>query len=202
MPLSPGLLRIPLYHLKGDGSWDGKAFPYPYDGLPLLECHIPPTLAVINGGPKLANLDLDAISLTYHRQESNTQIKERLTLLSDIWKLITDAKELAKEWERENCGKKRKRSRDDDDGDASSQRTGRTRRSSAKSRRQSELTHQAIGGTQPKYLGTRKLDRETMSLSTTLTGDVLAQLGKGHKIMDRIKVWVEATARRRPKIPK
>jgi hypothetical protein len=84
MPLSSSLLQIPVYRLKGDGSWKGDTVPYPYDGLPLLECHIPPTLAVINGGPKLAKLDLDAISLTYHGQESNTQIKERLTLLSDI----------------------------------------------------------------------------------------------------------------------
>jgi hypothetical protein len=63
---------------------------------------------VINGGPKLANLDLDAISLTYHGQESSeTQVatKERLTLLYSIWGLIMSAKDLAKEWENENRGK-------------------------------------------------------------------------------------------------
>jgi hypothetical protein len=31
-----------------------------------------------------------------------------------------------------------------------------------------------------------------MSSGTTLTGDVLAQLGKRHKSMDRIEEWVEA----------
>jgi hypothetical protein len=35
-------------------------------------------------------------------------------------------------------------------------------------------------------LGTRKRDWETMSPRTTLTGDVLAQLGKHQKTMDSV----------------
>src|ERR1700755_1097732 len=86
-------------------------FYFPFDPFPPLECHVSPPIAVINDGPMLADLDLNAISLTYHRKESDeTQIvtKERLTLLRSIWGLITGAKDLAKEWENENRGEKRK----------------------------------------------------------------------------------------------
>jgi len=171
-----------------------KQFPYPFVSFPPLECHISPPLAVINAGPKLVDLDLDAISLTYHAQRNETQVatKERLAILHRIWGLFTGAGDLAKEWENRNRGKKRKRDQDDDDVERLSQRTDRTTRSTVKSERNSEPTRQA--GTQPKEtLGTRKRDWETMSSSTTLTGDVLARLGKRQKTMDRIKEWVEST---------
>src|SRR6266849_9551246 len=139
---------------------------YPFNSFPPLECHVSPPLAVINGGPKLADIDLDAISLSYHRQDNETQIatKERLALLSSIWGLFMGAKDLAKEWENENRRKKLKRKRDQDDDDVARplqrQRTDRTTRPIPTS----EPTRQATGGTPPKEISrTRKRDWETMS---------------------------------------
>jgi len=100
------ILRLNRLNLDPSESW--RVYSYPFNTFPPLECYVSPPLAVINGGPKLANLDLDAISLTYHGQESSeTQVatKERLTLLYSIWGLIMNAKDLAKEWENENRGK-------------------------------------------------------------------------------------------------
>jgi hypothetical protein len=189
--------------MEPDQSESYEVFDFPFNSFPPLECHVSPPLAVINGGPKLAGLDLDAISLTYHRRESNgTQIatKERLTLLCSIWGLITGAKDLAKEWENENRGEKRKLGQSDGDIGRLLQRTDCTTHSIAKPQRNSEPIRQAIGGTQPKeILGTRKRDWKTMSSSMTLTGDVLARLGKRQKTVDSIKEWVESSTRRLPK---
>jgi hypothetical protein len=155
---------------------------------------------VINAGPKLVGLDLDSISFTYHGQQSNeSQIatKERLVILRRIWDLFMGAKDLAKKWETENGGKKRKREEDDDEIERLSQQTDRTTRSAAKSQRNSQPTPRAI---QPKEIsGTRKRGWETMSSSTTLTGDALARLGKRQRTADTIKEWVESTA---PHLPK
>ncbi|KAF8503723.1 hypothetical protein F5888DRAFT_1800012 [Russula emetica] len=178
MPL-PRIAHEPIFRRVLNPSETWEQFSYPFNSLPSLECHVSPPLAVINGGPKLADLDLDAISLMYHRQGSKeTQIttKERLTLLCSIWGLFMGVKDLAKEWENEKRGKKRKRDQDDDDIGRLSQRTDRT--------------------TRPTI---RKRDRETMRSSTTLTGDVLAQLGNRQKTVDRIKEWVDSTSRRLPK---
>jgi hypothetical protein len=202
MPL-PGLSHYPILRMEPGQSESYEVFDFPFNSFPPLECHVSPPLAVINGGPKLADLDLDAISLTYHRQESNeTQIatKERLTLMRSIWGLIMGAKDLAKEWENENRGKNTKRDQDDGDIGRLSKRSDRIRRSIAKSQPNSKPIRQAIGGTQSKeILWTRKRDWKTMSSSATLTGDVLAQLGKRQKTVDSIKEWVESTTRRLPK---
>jgi hypothetical protein len=56
--------------LSEEGSWEEPLHHYPFNLFPPLECHISPLLAVINGCPRLANLDLDAIPSTYHREES------------------------------------------------------------------------------------------------------------------------------------
>lgn len=75
-------------------------FFYPFDSLPPLECRISPPLVVIDG-PKLGDLDLDAISLMYHRQESSeTQVatKEHLVLLCSVWDLMKGAKDPEKNW--------------------------------------------------------------------------------------------------------
>jgi hypothetical protein len=179
MPL-PRLAHEPIFRraLKPSETWE--QFSYPFNTFPPLECHVSPPLAVINGGPKLAGLDLDAISSMYHQQESNeTQIaiKERLTLLCSIWGLFVGVKDLAKEWENERRGKKRKKDQDDNDIGLS-QRTDHTTCSIAKSQRNSESTGQAIGGVQPEeILGTGKREWETMGSSATLTGDVVAHLG-------------------------
>ena len=165
-----------------------------------LECHVSPPLAVINGGSKLANLDLDAISSSLcHRQGSGEILatKERLILLSSIWDLIMSAKGLAKEWETENRGEKSPRDQDGDDMVRLSQRIDRTTGSIPESKRNSGPTHEVIGGTQPGVIsGTRKRKRdgETTRPSTTLNRDVLAQLGKRQKTVDSIKGWIESTA--------
>ena len=124
MDLKTTYTFMPLPHLSDDpmlcklrnqlDTWE--LFSYPFNSFPPLECHVSPPLVMIDGGAKLADLDLDAISLTFNKQERNeTQIaiKERLTLLYKVWGLITGAKEHAKKWEMENRGKKRKRHQDD-----------------------------------------------------------------------------------------
>ena len=100
-------------------------FSHPFSSFPPLECHITPPLAVINGGPELANLDLDLISSTYHGQEgSETQpTKERLDLLCSIWDLTTNAKGIADDW---GYNERRKRGKYDDV--EHSQKTDRTTR--------------------------------------------------------------------------
>ena len=131
---------------------DDVIYKSPFCSYPALESHVSPPLAVINGGPKLAGLDLEAVSLTYHGENGNeTDIaatRERLTLLRSIWGLITGAKEAAEKWENESRVKKRKHDQDGDDVlDTYSQTTRRTTCSSLKSNRKSEPTCQAIGGT-------------------------------------------------------
>jgi hypothetical protein len=83
-----------------DGSESVKLYSYPFNSLPPLECHVSPPLAVINGGPKLAGLDLHTISSNYHGQGSSEiqATKERLTLLDKIWGLIMGSRDSAKQW--------------------------------------------------------------------------------------------------------
>jgi hypothetical protein len=87
----------------------GRVYDAPFCSFPALKSHVSPPLAVINGGPKLVGLDLEAVSLTYHRENSNktdlAATTERLTLLHSIWGLITGAKEAAEKWENESRGK-------------------------------------------------------------------------------------------------
>ena len=97
MPL-PHLSHNPILRGPLDPSDPWELFYYPFNTLPPLECHLSPPLVVINGGSKLVDLDLDAVSLTYHMQETSEAqraTKERLTVLNRIWSLITGAKELA-----------------------------------------------------------------------------------------------------------
>ncbi len=113
--------------------------------------------------------------------------KRSLILLRDIWDLIVDAKDDAKKWEESERGK-RKRDKDGDDIERLSQRTGCTTHSSAKTQRNSESKPASQTRTQPKKNpGKRKRDR-------TLSGRVLARLGKHDNSMDRIKEWAEVTA--------
>jgi hypothetical protein len=182
----------------------------PYNTLPPIECYVSPPLAVINGGPKLDDaqtylktkqLEVDAIASTYHKQESGeTQVvatTERLTLLSDIWHLIEGAKGDAEKWRDFKTGK-RKRDPGDDDiepNSPKSSRTGMTTRSTSKSQGKSEPTRQPVRETRYKNSGTSSRELDT---TLSLTGDVLAQLGKSID-NKRIIEWVEATARRRMK---
>lgn len=73
---------------------------YPYPNLPLLECHILPPYAVINAGPKLKRHQLDEIARGLHAEQTTEfkELKQRLTLLCDIWDLFMGAKAAAKVW--------------------------------------------------------------------------------------------------------
>ena len=76
---------------------------YPYETLSYLECHLAPSFAAINGGPKCASADLDAITLDYCKSIDSrplAALKRRLELLCEIWKLFQDAKEDANSLER------------------------------------------------------------------------------------------------------
>ena len=73
MPLPP-LAHQPVFRRVLNPSETWEMFPYPFNSFPPLECHISPPLAVINGGPKLVNLDLDAISLLSGLEDLNLGI--------------------------------------------------------------------------------------------------------------------------------
>jgi hypothetical protein len=84
-------------------QWDNH---YLYHTVPDLECHIAPPFLAINGGPKCAGTDLDAITLDYcNSSDSRVALKRRLELLCEIWKLFLDAKEDAINWQRDKRGK-------------------------------------------------------------------------------------------------
>jgi hypothetical protein len=202
MPL-PNLAHEPISRRVLNPSETWQHYPHPFNTLPPLECHVSPPLAVINAGPKLIDLDLDQVSLTYHGSEENEsqrETKERLALLCRIWDLFTSAKVDAKTWEDDQRGTKRKRDKDDDDVDRLSQRSGRITRSTASSSSQhnSDPTGQVIGSAGSKLKrgpGTRKRNWEIMTASTTtLTGDTLARLGKRQKTRKCVKKWAESTS--------
>jgi hypothetical protein len=186
MPL-PGIPIQAILRHKGDA-----VIHYPYNSLPPQRCHISPPLAVINGGRKLFNLDLLDISSTYHGGESDTATYDRLVLLNSIWCRIKEAEDLSKKWDEEN----RRKQRDEHQGDGTSQ-SCCTTRSSAKSRRTSELPSESKGGNPTGNKGTRKRHRKTEGSDTgpKWNSDVLAQLGTYHNGVDRIKEWVYDTVR-------
>lgn len=102
---------IPLQMIKHDAfvrqrPQPLKIYEYPYQTLPDLECHIAPPFAVINGGPKCAGTDLEAITCDYCRSSSSRRIvKHQLELLCEIWEIFQGAKEDANNWERGTRGK-------------------------------------------------------------------------------------------------
>ena len=109
MPL-PRHDQYPIFRFTPNELDVWQPFDYPFNSFPPLECHVSPPPAVINGGPKNFNLDLDDIALTYHEQKrSQTQVetKQRLTLLRDIWDLIMGAKDDTKKWEESKNGKRK-----------------------------------------------------------------------------------------------
>ncbi|KAG1767890.1 hypothetical protein EV702DRAFT_1050222 [Suillus placidus] len=73
---------------------------YPYPNLPLLECHILLPYAVINAGQKLNRNQLDGIVRGLHAEQTTEfeELKQRLTLLCDIWDLFMGAQDTAKAW--------------------------------------------------------------------------------------------------------
>ena len=199
MPL-PRMRRDEFIFRRKIGQDGYVTFYHPYNTFPRLECYVSPPLSVINGGKKLTGLDLDALARMYHGEESSDPqvqaTKERLALLREIWELIKGAARDARKWEENHRGK-RPRDVFNDDVERLSQITGRQTRSSTRSKSQGGNsnptgTRQASGGTQRKMnMGSRERDM-------TLTGDVLAQLGRPQKGWNTLRVrnWVEATARR------
>jgi hypothetical protein len=125
----PSIERDPFLRRTLEPFEQWNAHLYPYETLPDLECHVAPPFAAINGGPKCADIDFDALTLDYC-QSSDTRpaLKCRLKLLCEIWEIFQNAKEDAGNWERGKKGK-RKREQEDEDIDrftASSQRTTRS----------------------------------------------------------------------------
>jgi hypothetical protein len=131
----PGLAREPFLRRSLDSSEQWQIHLHPYQTLPPLECHIAPPFVVINGGPKCAGADLDAIARACcQTNESLQALKDRLELLSETWNLFENAMAKAKDWEMEKRGK-RKRDHNDEDIERFLQPSHRTARSQSRSSR-------------------------------------------------------------------
>jgi hypothetical protein len=96
-------------------------------------CHIAPPYAAINGGPKCAGTDIDALTLDYCGQSSDSRpaLKHRLELLREIWEIFENAKEDASNWEQSKRSKK-KREQDDEEIERLTQSSQRTTRSQSR----------------------------------------------------------------------
>jgi hypothetical protein len=165
---------------------------YPYKTLPHLECHLTPSFAAINGGPKCAGTDLDAITLDYcQSSDSRPALKRRLELLCEIWKLFQDAKEDASNWERGLRGK-RKREQEDEDIERLTQSSQRTTRSHPPHISQGPI------GDHVKHIrtsGSRKRKAAPSLCGTTLTERAVFHLSKRQKTFGfraMVKHWAES----------
>lgn len=78
----------------------------PHHNLPLLECHIFPPYAVINAGQKLRRDQVDEIARGLDAEQTTnfTELKQRLTVLCDIWDLFTGARDAAEAWKKPAVG--------------------------------------------------------------------------------------------------
>jgi hypothetical protein len=187
---------------------------YPYQNLPHLECHLAPPLAVINGGPKCAGIDLDAIAqASCQTNESREALKRQLELLRETWALFDNAMGDAKDWEQGQRGK-RKRDHDDEDIERlsqSSQRTTRSQSRSTHSRVKSKLsTPQNDENTTGNRCRGSGIEVELTQISrarkcapsssgTTLTEGAVLRLGKRRKMGDldtMVRHWAESTCGR------
>jgi hypothetical protein len=110
-----GLANEPFLRRTLDPSKQWRIHLHPYQTLPPLESHIAPPFTVINAGPKCAGADLDAIARACcQTNETQQALKDRLELLCETWNLFENARANAKDWGKENRGK-RKREHDDED---------------------------------------------------------------------------------------
>jgi hypothetical protein len=202
----PGLAREPFLRRSLDSSEQWQIHLHPYQTLPPLECHIAPPFVVINGGPKCAGADLDAIARACcQTNESLQALKDRLELLSETWNLFENAMANAKDWETEKRGK-RKRERDDEDIERLSQSSQRTTRSQSRSSRGSAGKNSAPARSdrrrsfrtnieQTQLSGTHKRNWTHGSSRPTLSEYALSRLGKRQKTADlnvMVKRWVES----------
>jgi hypothetical protein len=167
-------------------QWDNHF--YPYHTLPDFECHIAPPFAAINGGPKCAGTDLDAITLDFcQSRDSRPALKRRLELLCEIWEIFQNAEADANNWEWGKRGK-RKREQDDEDIERLTQSSRRTTRS------QSRLSQNPTGDN-VKLFGSRKRKAAPSLSGTTLTERAVFRLSKRQKTSDfrtLVKHWVES----------
>ncbi|KAG1789661.1 uncharacterized protein HD556DRAFT_772765 [Suillus plorans] len=185
----------------GGGVWEDHS--YPYQGLPLLECHIAPPFAVINAGPKCTRDHINQIAREYCSQQTSEfrkELEERLTLLCNTWALFEDAKKDAKDWEVEKMGK-RKRDRDDKDIENLSRGSKRITRSQARSAHdgtpKSDL-HSNQARDKPPPPGPRKRKLSSSLRGAALTDDAVFHLEKRQKRIDlrtRVRRWVTESTR-------
>jgi hypothetical protein len=199
MPLEE--TRNPIMRNMEAKGW--STIPYPFNEFPPLECHASPPLVVINGGPKLDGLNLDVISSQFHAKENKKQeekqeaTKIRLALLRSIWVLILSARELAASWEA-SMGKKRKRDEYDEDHKEILDKTSihyLTRSVTGKGTGKALQKANPTGtGVTDSVLpmengGTYEPGWEAMDLGT-LSGDVLAELGKNDSVETTNRITV------------
>jgi hypothetical protein len=202
----PVLAREPFLRRSLDSSEQWQIHLHPYQTLPPLECHITPPFVVINGGPKCAGADLDAIARACCQTNENQQaLKDRLELLFETWSLFENAMANAKDWETEKRGK-RKRERDDEDIERLSQSSQRTTRSQSRSSRCSTGRNSAptrgdrcrgsrTNIEQTQASGSRKRNCTHNSSGATLSEYAVSHLGKRQKISDlnvMVKRWAES----------
>jgi hypothetical protein len=170
-------------------QWDNHF--HPYHTLQDLECHIAPPFAVINGGPKCAETDLDTITLDYcQSSDSRSALKRRLELLCKIWEIFQNAKEDANNWERGKRGK-RKREQEDEDIERLTQSSRRTTRSQLRMSQDSTGDNAILTHTS----GSRKRKAASSLSGTTLTERAVSHLSKRQKTSDfhtMIKHWAES----------
>jgi hypothetical protein len=174
-------------------SWD--LHHHPYHTLPDLECHLAPPYVAINGGPKLANLDLDAVTLDYCESgNSRPALKRRLELLCEIWKTLQNEKDNANKWEVSKRGK-RGRDQEDEDIERLTQSTKRTTRSAARASQDPAHDNTKSQRMSGHTSGPRKRKAEASLSGTTLTECAVRYHNKGQKASrfhNSVKRWAES----------
>ena len=163
---------------------DSETITYPYRTLQSLDTLLSPPFAAINGGRKLAPLNLDEIARKYgDSEDSRRAVKSRLQLLRDVWQVIQGSKEDALRWWRASKGQTKEEAFQGD-LERLSQLSGRTTRS------QSQRSAEQSGG--------RKRKAESHSSGTKLTKHAVFQLSKRQKtgeLHQGIKRWAHTVYR-------
>lgn len=160
---------------------------YPYPNLSLLECHILPPYAVINAGQKLSRNQLDGIVRGLHAEQTTEfeELKQRLTLLCDIWDLFMGAQDAAKAW-----GKPA-------DGDKSEAVGNRKRKHN-----DSSQTNRRSTRSKSEHGGHRKRERSPNSIGDSLTEKFVSGI-KRQRTYDwkaSIKQWIVESTRASPSV--